>query len=63
VHGDGANVNLWRNMYGGIVCTRVDVVGIRSGGMGFLVTWSGEISEKCHSGGQVLNGQVHVIRT
>jgi hypothetical protein len=50
-------------MYGGIVCTRVDVVGIRSGGLGFLVTWSGEISVKCHFGGQVLNGQVHVIRT
>jgi hypothetical protein len=63
VHGGGANVNLLRNMYGGIVCTRVDVVGIWSGGLGFVVAWSGEISEKCHFGGQVLNGQVHVIRT
>ena len=63
MHGGGANVNLLRNMYGGIVCTRVYAVGIWSGGLGFLVTWSGEISEKCHFGGQVLNGQVHVIRT
>jgi hypothetical protein len=43
-----------------MVCIRVDAVGIRSG---ILITWSGEISEKYHFGGQVLNGQVHVIRT
>jgi hypothetical protein len=51
-------------MYGSIVCTRVDAVGIRSGVLGFLVTsiWSGEISEKYHFGGQVLNGQDYVIR-
>jgi hypothetical protein len=64
VHGGGATVNLWTHMYGSIVCTRVDAVGIRSGVLGFLVTsiWSGEISEKYHFGGQVLNGQVYVIR-
>jgi hypothetical protein len=31
-----------------------------SGIFGYL--WSGEISEKYHFGGQVLNGQVYVIR-